>query len=85
MLKIKNPWKDKQEWTGKYNKHDTIFWSKSTEKYTSTLKDNEFYMSVDDFKDTFKYFTVTYFQSDMLNSFIEKRNAVNKKIYKFNF
>lgn len=42
-------------------------------------------MDVQDFKDTFKYFTASYYDKDMKNSFIEKRNAVNKQSYKFNF
>lgn len=42
-------------------------------------------MSVEDFKDQFKSFSVTFYKSSMKNSFIEKRNAVNKKVYKFNF
>jgi hypothetical protein len=42
-------------------------------------------MNVEDFRDCFKSFTITYLHDDWKNSFIEKRNAVNKKIYKFNF
>lgn len=42
-------------------------------------------MDVEDFKDTFKYYTATFYDPNMHNSFIEKRNASNKKVYKFNF
>lgn len=42
-------------------------------------------ISVDDFKDAFKHYTVTYLHEDWSNSFIEKRQAVNKKNYRFNF
>lgn len=89
LLKLKNPWQDpeqksKQQWTGKYNPKDK-FWTAETEKQVGPLKDGEFVVSVEDFKDTFKYFTVVYYETGMHNSFVEKRNAVNKKVYKFNF
>lgn len=42
-------------------------------------------MSVDDFKEAFKHYTVTYIHDDWNNSFIEKRQAVNRKNYRFNF
>lgn len=42
-------------------------------------------MSVDDFKEAFKHYTVTYLHDDWNNSFIEKRQAVNRKNYRFNF
>jgi hypothetical protein len=91
-VKLSNPWKDpenkkKQEWTGKYNRKDPFWSDKSTKKEIEgqVLKENEFLMDVQDFKDTFKYFTASYYDKDMKNSFIEKRNAVNKQSYKFNF
>jgi hypothetical protein len=42
-------------------------------------------MSLEDFKEAFKKFTVVYLNKDWKNSFIEKRNAINKRIYRFNF
>ena len=42
-------------------------------------------MSVEDFRDSFTSYTVTYLHDNWKNSFIEKRNAVTKKAYKFNF
>ena len=42
-------------------------------------------MSVDDFKDAFKHYTVTYLHDGWHNSFIEKRQAINRKNYRFNF
>lgn len=42
-------------------------------------------MDIEDFKDTFKGYTVTYLHDEWHNSFIEKRNAVNRKNYRFNF
>jgi len=42
-------------------------------------------MTIDGFKEAFKYYTVTYIHDDWNNSFIEKRSAVNRKNYRFNF
>jgi len=42
-------------------------------------------LSVEDFKDTFKHYTVIYLEKGFKNSYVEKRNAVNKKNYRFNF
>jgi len=42
-------------------------------------------MSVDDFRNGFKYYTITYMHDTWKNSFIEKRSSVNKRLYKFNF
>lgn len=49
------------------------------------LKAGEFFMSLEDFKDAFKKFTIVYLNKDWKNSFIEKRNAINKRVYRFNF
>ena len=49
------------------------------------LKPGEFYMTLDDFKQAFKYYTITYLKKDFKNSFIEKRSSVNRRLYKFNF
>lgn len=42
-------------------------------------------MTAEDFKDSFKYYTITYLHGGYKNSFIEKRQAVNQRVYKFNF
>jgi hypothetical protein len=42
-------------------------------------------MTVDDFKQGFKYYTITYYHDDWQNSFIEKRSSVGGRLYKFNF
>lgn len=42
-------------------------------------------MTLEDFKEAFKKFTIVYLNKDWKNSFIEKRNAINKRIYRFNF
>jgi hypothetical protein len=48
------------------------------------LKKGEFIMPLEDFKAAFRYYTVVYLKNYQ-NSFIEKKNAVNKKNYRFNF
>jgi len=42
-------------------------------------------MSLDHFKQGFKYFTVSYLNREWNNSYIEKRSSVNRRLYKFNF
>lgn len=42
-------------------------------------------MTIEDFKDSFKYFTIAYLQGGWKNSFIEKRASVSSRLYKFNF
>lgn len=42
-------------------------------------------MTAEDFKDSFKYYTIAYLHVGYKNSFIEKRQAVNQRVYKFNF
>ena len=97
LLKIKNPFKKSEslstkalsqqlEWTGKFNKHDK-FWNKENAKKAGldNLQDGEFYIAVEEFKDVFKLYTVVYLDKTHKNSFVEKRNAVNKKTYRFNF
>lgn len=42
-------------------------------------------MSIDDFRAGFKYFTITYMHRDYQSSFLEKRDAVSRRLYKFNF
>jgi len=50
----------------------------------NTLKVGEFFMTIDDFKQGFKYYTITYMHREWKNSFIEKRSSVNNRLYKFN-
>ena len=42
-------------------------------------------MTVEDFKDSFKYYTITYLRANWRTSFVEKRASVNQRLYKFNF
>jgi hypothetical protein len=42
-------------------------------------------MSVQDFKKAFKAYTIVYLKDGWKTSFVEKRNALNKKTYRFNF
>lgn len=42
-------------------------------------------MTIEDFKQGFKYYTITYLHDGWKNSFIEKRSVVNRRLYKFNF
>ena len=42
-------------------------------------------MTIEDFKKGFKYYTTTYMNENLENSFIEKRSSVNSRLYKFNF
>jgi len=42
-------------------------------------------MTVEDFKDSFKYFTVIFLHPGWEHSFIEKRSSVSRRLYKFNF
>lgn len=91
-----NPWKkssdagpanaQKFEWSGRFSKFDKQ-WSDADRMAAGydKLKEGEFLMSVDDFKDAFKHYTVTYIHDNYNNSFVEKRQALNKKNYRFNF
>lgn len=42
-------------------------------------------MTIEDFKQGFKYYTITYLHVGWKTSFIEKRSSVNRRLYKFNF
>jgi len=42
-------------------------------------------MTIADFKQGFKYYTITYMHVGWKTSFIEKRSSVNRRLYKFNF
>ena len=97
LLKIKNPWrpigdpssKDSShgEWTGPYSNSDKKSWNPQLKKLAKfdKLKSGEFYMTYEDFKDSFKYYTITYLHKNFKTSFIEKRSSINQRLYKFNF
>jgi len=74
-------------WTGQYSSLDAASWTPELKKLTKydALRAGEFFMTVEDFKDSFKYYTITYLHVGYKNSFIEKRQAVNQRVYKFNF
>jgi len=90
LIKLKNPFKmsenvkQKENWLGKYG-HKDQFWNENNLKSIGGMSDDEFVMGVEDFRDSFKSYTITYLRENWKNSFIEKKNAVNKKTYKFNF
>lgn len=42
-------------------------------------------MTIEDFKQGFKYYTITYLKDQWKTSFVEKRSSVNRRLYKFNF
>ena len=91
FVKIKNPWKEtentkKKGWTGAFSQKDKFWTNENKEKVSfNELQKGEFLIAVEDFKESFKSYTIAYLNEDWKNSFIEKRNAVNKKAYKFNF
>mmetsp|Transcript_39555 Transcript_39555/g.60425 ORF Transcript_39555/g.60425 Transcript_39555/m.60425 type:complete len:274 (-) Transcript_39555:1856-2677(-) len=97
MLKVKNPWKlmgdpsfagsSHGDWVGRFSKNDVKSWTESLKKKAkfSELKKGEFFMTVEDFKEGFKYYTITYLHTGWKNSFIEKRASINRRLYKFNF
>lgn len=75
------------EWTGPYSNSDKKSWNPQLKKLAKfdKLKLGEFYMTYEDFKDSFKYYTITYLHKNFKTSFIEKRSSVNQRLYKFNF
>ena len=60
LLKVKSPWKkdsnQNKEWTGRFSQVDNSIPSDLKKQ----LKKGEFFMSVEDFKTSFKYFTTVY-------------------------
>lgn len=95
LLKVKNPWKrcpdgckdgQKQEYSGRFNSKDSLWTDDLKQKAGfEKLRAGEFFMLVEDFKQAFKRYTITQLKRDWKNSFVEKRNALNKKTYRFNF
>jgi hypothetical protein len=88
LIKMKSPWKkleNSKEWSGKYSKSDMNM-TDSTKKTVGfyKLRTGEFLMTLDDFRQAFNYYTVVYLKK-MENSFIEKKGAIGKKNYRFNF
>lgn len=93
---MKNPFKRNEntasgkaptsDWSGKFNLNDK-FWNKANREAAGydKLDEGEFFISIEDFRESIKYYTVSYLKTIWKNSFIEKRNAVNKKSYRFNF
>jgi hypothetical protein len=97
LVKVKNPYKligdpslkgsSHGIWTGQFSNQDTTSWTPELKKLTKydALRTGEFFMTAEDFKDSFKYYTIAYLHVGYKNSFIEKRQAVNQRVYKFNF
>lgn len=97
LIKVKNPWKPIGDpsisglshgmWTGAYSNSDKESWTPQLKKKAKfdKLRVGEFYMTVEDFKDSFKYYTITYMRRGWRTSFVEKRASVNQRLYKFNF
>jgi len=97
LVKMKNPYKligdpslagsSHGIWTGQFSSQDTTSWTPELRKQAKFdyLKTGEFFMTAEDFKDSFKYYTIAYLHVGYKNSFIEKRQAVNQRVYKFNF
>lgn len=97
LVKMKNPYKligdpsmtgsSHGIWTGQFSAQDTTSWTPELRKQAQYdyLKTGEFFMTAEDFKDSFKYYTIAYLHVGYKNSFIEKRQAVNQRVYKFNF
>lgn len=94
LLKVKNPFKligdetiNHGDWDGKYSKNDPSSWTPALKKRAKfdQLKKGEFFITIEDFKQGFKYYTITYLHVGWKQSFLEKRSSVNRRLYKFNF
>lgn len=91
LLKLRYPWKRSAEqspfeYTGKYNLKDKLWTAQLKEKVGfAKLAKDEFFMPVEAFKYAFKSYTICYLKRTWRNTFVEKRNAVNKRVYRFNF
>lgn len=91
LLKLRYPWKRSAEqapfeYTGKYNLKDKLWTPELKEKVNfAKLAKDEFFMPIDSFKVAFKSYTICYLKRSWRNTFVEKRNAVNKRVYRFNF
>jgi len=68
LIKMRNPFKSvdgKSSWSGKYGMQDTRNWTpelKNTVDFAN-IKPGEFFLTIDDFRQGFKYYTVTYMHS----------------------
>lgn len=91
LLKLRYPWKRSAEqqpfeYTGKYNLKDKLWTPELKQKVNfAKLAKDEFFMPVESFKYAFKSYTICYLKRSWRNTFVEKRNAVNKRVYRFNF
>ena len=95
LLKVKNPWKkcqdngkdcQKAEYKGRFSSKDALWTDDIKQKAGfEQLKPGEFFMLVEDFKQAFKTYSIVHFKHEWKNSFVEKKNALNKKTYRFNF
>lgn len=94
LVKVKNVFRladntdgASQPWKGRFNRRDTASWKPElkTQFKLKSLKPEEFYMTLEDFKSGFKSFTVTYKEASFKSSFLEKRSSVSKRLYKINF
>jgi len=95
LVKVKNPWKkcqdngkdcQKAEYKGRFSSKDALWTDDIKQKAGfEQLKPGEFFMLVEDFKQAFKTYSIVHFKHEWKNSFVEKRNALNKKTYRFNF
>ena len=95
-MKVRNPWKQigdasykgssHGDWTGRFSNDDSS-WNDDLKAKSSfaELETGEFFMTIEDFKQGFKYYTITYLKDQWKTSFLEKRSSVNRRLYKFNF
>ena len=74
LLKVRNPWKpigdplikgsSHGDWVGKYSSNKPLLPEIENQLKLKSLSKGEFYMSIDDFRSGFKYFTITYMHRD---------------------
>jgi len=85
---MRNPWK-KERWTGKWgDARGRGGWTDFTKKqvnYSGTQADGRFYMSIEDFRKGFKYFTITYYRDDAQLSFYEELDYKPRVSYEYEF
>lgn len=89
LLKLRYPWKTGEtefQYKGKFGPQDKS-WTDEVKKTVGydRLDKSEFFMTVEAFKYAFKNFMVGYHYPEWRPTFVEKRNAVAKKVYRFNF
>lgn len=90
LLKLKYPWQSAEnsfEYKGRFGPNDKS-WTDEVKKTVNfdSLDADEFFMTVEAFKYAFKTFMIGHHKESWKPaSFVEKRNAVAKKVYRFNF